>query len=122
MLSKLVKMRLDSQFCRMNCQMFSCAFNSGERGGSGSSEMLLGTCKQLCPVPPRLVEQHDSVRSGRDAGGGHVEVVLHGLAVATRHHNGRALSQCRTDSTEQIGRLRSLIMRGPWARPFLAQR
>jgi hypothetical protein len=52
MLSKLVKMRLDNQFCRMNCQMFSCAFNSGERGGSGSSEMLLGTRKHLAPCHP----------------------------------------------------------------------
>ena len=88
MLSKPAKMRLDSQFCRMNCQMFSCSFSSGERGGSGSSEMLQGTRKR--PVPSRLVEQHDGVRPGCDAGGGHVEVVLHGLAVATRHHNGRA--------------------------------
>ncbi len=52
MLSKLVKMRLDNQFCRMNCQMFSCSFNSGERGGSGSSEMLLGTRKHLAPCHP----------------------------------------------------------------------
>jgi hypothetical protein len=74
------------------------------------------------PMPSRLVEQHDGMRSRCDAGGGRVEMELHGLAVASRHHNSRALPQRRTYRAEQIGRLRSLIMRGPWARPFLAQR
>ncbi len=35
-------MRFDSQFWRMNCQIFSWLLSSGERGGIGRSEMLVG--------------------------------------------------------------------------------
>ena len=40
-------MRFDSQFCRTNCQTFSWLLSSGERGGSGSSEMLSGTLRSF---------------------------------------------------------------------------
>jgi Glycosyl transferase family 2 len=43
---------LDSQFWRMNCQTFSCPFNSGDRGGNGSSERLAGTWRSLAPCHP----------------------------------------------------------------------
>ena len=42
MSSKDLKMRFDSQFCRINCQMFSWGLSSGARGGSGRSVMLFG--------------------------------------------------------------------------------
>jgi hypothetical protein len=42
MSSNDLKMQFDSQFCRMNCQMFSWLLSSGERGGNGSREMLVG--------------------------------------------------------------------------------
>jgi hypothetical protein len=45
-------MRLESQFCRMNCQMFSWLLSSGERGGDGRSEMLAGTLSSLAPCQP----------------------------------------------------------------------
>ena len=38
-----LKIRLDSQLSRMNCQMFSTGFSSGALGGKGSSVMLAGT-------------------------------------------------------------------------------
>jgi hypothetical protein len=43
MLSWDVKTRLESQFWRMNCQMFSTGFNSGHLDGNGMMEMLAGT-------------------------------------------------------------------------------
>lgn len=45
-------MRFDSQFWRMNCQMFSWLFSSGERGGNGISEMLCGTFNSFAPCHP----------------------------------------------------------------------
>ena len=36
-------MRLESQLSRMNCQMFSTGFSSGDFAGSGIRVMLLGT-------------------------------------------------------------------------------
>jgi len=52
MSSKDLKTRFDSQFARMNCQMFSCGLSSGERGGSGRSEMLAGALRPLAPCHP----------------------------------------------------------------------
>src|SRR5918995_352702 len=37
-----VKIRVDSQFSRMNCQTFSTGFNSGALAGSGTRVMLAG--------------------------------------------------------------------------------
>jgi hypothetical protein len=42
MLVAEVNTRFDSQLSRMNCQMFSNGFNSGERGGSSRMLMLSG--------------------------------------------------------------------------------
>ena len=50
--SKDLKMRFDSQFARMNCQIFSCGLSSGARGGSGRSEMFLGALRSLAPCHP----------------------------------------------------------------------
>ena len=36
------KTRLDSQFSRMNCHMFSTGFSSGDLGGNGRRVMLDG--------------------------------------------------------------------------------
>jgi hypothetical protein len=45
-------MRFESQFCRMNCQMFSWLLSSGARGGSGKIEMLLGILRSFAPCHP----------------------------------------------------------------------
>src|SRR3954464_10925327 len=41
------KIRLEIQFSRMYCQMFSTGFNSGALEGSGTSVMLSGTTSFL---------------------------------------------------------------------------
>ena len=45
-------MRLDSQLSRMNCQTFSCGFNSGHFAGSGTMTMFLGTTNLLDKCQP----------------------------------------------------------------------
>src|ERR1700719_3991181 len=49
-----VKMRLESQFSRMNCQMFSTGLSSGDFAGRGSRVMFLGmvSLAERCE-PPR---------------------------------------------------------------------
>ena len=49
MSSKHWNTRLDNQFWRTNCQTFSCPFSSGDRGGNGRSERLVGTRRSLAP-------------------------------------------------------------------------
>ena len=43
MSSKDLKIRFESQFSRMNCQMFSWGFSSGHLAGNAMSVMLEGT-------------------------------------------------------------------------------
>jgi hypothetical protein len=52
MSSKDLKNRFDSQFCRMNRQIFSWLLSSGARGGSCRSDMLLGILRSLAPCQP----------------------------------------------------------------------
>ena len=105
----------DSQFCRMNCQIFSCGLSSGARGGSGMSERLAGTLRSLAPAAPAgLVEDKDGVGTSADPCGDLVEMKmkLHGFGVAERQNEGSTGSVFGADRTEQIGRLGALIMRG----------
>jgi hypothetical protein len=46
MSSKDRKILFESQLSRMNCQTFSCGFNSGHLAGSGMSVILSGTFKR----------------------------------------------------------------------------
>src|SRR6266699_3474272 len=89
MSSKDLKMRFDSQFSRMNCQIFSWLFSSGARGGSRG-----------------------------DLGADLVEMKLHGFGVAGGQHEGGAGSTFGAYRTEQIGRLGALIVGGPGTRAF----
>ena len=112
-------MRLDSQFCRMNCQMFSWGLSSGARGGSGRSDRLVGNSEIFGAVPASLIEDEDCVSASGDPCGDLVEMKLHGFGVAERQNEGRAGSAFGADRTEQIGRLGALIMNssGTRARP-----
>ena len=112
MSSKDLKIRFDSQFCRMNCQMFSCGLSSGARGGSGRSERFLGNLEVLGAVPARLVEDQDRVGAGGYPCADLIEMKLHGFGVAERQNEGRAGSMFGAYRAEQIGRLGALIMRG----------
>jgi hypothetical protein len=79
-------MQLDSQFCRMNCQIFSWPSSSGARGGSGSSEMLLGILSGFGAMPSGFIEEDDRVCTRGHLGCDLVEMELHGLAIAGRQH------------------------------------
>jgi hypothetical protein len=95
----------------MNCQMFSWLFSSGERGGIGNSEMFHGTFRSFS-VPSGLIKDDDGVGTRADLGGDLVEMKLHGFAVAEGQHQSRAGSEL-THGTEQVRRLRTLIVGSP---------
>ena len=67
----------------------------------------------LRSVPPGLIEDDDGVRARADLGGDLVEMKLHGFAVAEGQNQCRAGSELRAYGTEQIGRLRTLVVSGP---------
>ena len=116
MSSKDLKIWFDSQFCRMNCQMFSCGLSSGARGGNGRSERLLGNLEILGAVPASLIENQDRVRACGYSCGDLIEMKLHGFGVAERQNEGGAGSMFGTYRAEQIGRLGALIMSGTGTR------
>src|SRR5262249_4102011 len=97
MSSKDLKIRFDSQFCRMNCQIFSWLLSSGARGRSCKSAMVLGA------MPPGLIEEENSVSAWSDFGCDLIEVKLHSFGVAGRQHEGGAGSAFGADRTKQVG-------------------
>ena len=118
MSSKDLKTRFDSQFARMNCQIFSCGLSSGERGGQRQERDVAWSSEVFGAVPSGLIEDQNGVRARRDLGSDLVEMKLHGLGVAGRQHERRASSEFGADRTEHIGRLRALIVDGAGARTF----
>jgi hypothetical protein len=68
-------MRFESQFWRMNCQIFSWLLSSGARGGNGRSEMLLGTLRVFAPCQPAQNVPSSIVRAARH----HLAVAHSGL-------------------------------------------
>ena len=61
-------------------------------------------------MPPRLIEEENSVSARSDFGCDLIEMKLHSFGVAGRQHEGGTGSTFGTDRTEQIGRLGSLIV------------
>ena len=106
----------------MNCQMFSWLLSSGERGGSGKSEMLGGIVDAFGAMPSSLIEHDNGVGARGHFHCDHVEMKLHGFGVAGGQHEGSAGSAFGAYRAEQIGRLRALIMIALGREPFLAQR
>ena len=45
-MSSFLKIKSDSQFWRMNCQMFSAGLSSGDLGGKGMRVMVCGTLSE----------------------------------------------------------------------------
>jgi hypothetical protein len=70
-------------------------------------------------VPSGSIEDQNSVRAA--CGGDLVEMKLHSFGVAGWQHEGGAGSQFRTDRTEQIGRLRALVVDGAGTRALSGQ-
>jgi len=66
--------------------------------------------ERLGAMPPGLIEEDDCVRGGRDLGCDLIKMKLHGLAVASRQHEGGAGPAFGTYGTEQIGGLGALIV------------
>ena len=96
-------MRFDSQFARMNCQIFSWGLSSGARGGSGRSEMFLGALRSLARRATSLIENENGVCAGGDFRCDFVEMELHGLSVASGQHEGSAGSALGAYRAEQVG-------------------
>jgi len=74
-MSKDLMMRFDSQFWRMNCQMFSWLLSSGDCGGDGRSDMVVGT---LSSAPQLLLNPcpTSASRAARSRGSGFVHCPL----------------------------------------------
>ncbi len=67
-------------------------------------------------VPARLVEDEHGVGVGRHGVADLGEVRLHRFGVGEGHDEGRALAEPRTDRAENVGPLRSLVVRRPGSR------
>ena len=93
----------------MNCQTFSCGFNSGHLAGSGINVMLGGTIR-LAEMPTGLIEQKGRVCARRDLRGDFGQVEVHRLGVASRHDERGCLAVPGTDRAEDIGRGGSLVL------------
>ena len=115
MSSKDLKTRFESQFSRMNCQMFSCGLSSGHLAGNGMRVMLGGTFEPAREMPAGLIDEQRGVRARRDLGGDFGQVQVHRLGVASGHDEGCALAVLGADRAEDIGGGGSLIAGSAWA-------
>src|SRR5262245_11718620 len=102
MSSKDLKIRFDSQFCRMNCQIFSWLLSSGAWRELQERDVAWNL-ESLGAMPPGLIEEENSVSARSDFGCDLIEVKLHSFGVAGRQHEGGAGSAFGADRTEQVG-------------------
>ena len=112
-------MRFESQLSRMNCQTFSCGFNSGHFAGNGMSVMLGGTVRRPGEMPAGLIDEQRGVRARRDLGGDFGQMQVHGFGVTPGQDEGCALAVLGTDRAEDISRGGSLIFGSAWTRAAL---
>jgi hypothetical protein len=70
-------------------------------------------------VPAGLVHEQHGVSAGIDCEGDLRQVQIHRVGVAERHDEARSLALLRTYGSEDVGRLRALIVRGRWPRSAL---
>ncbi len=84
MSSQAVKIRLDSQLSRMNCQTFSLTLSSGHLAGRGSRVMLGGTSSPAGEMPARLIQQQHGMATGADHGGDLGQVQAHPPGCCTK--------------------------------------
>ena len=73
--------------------------------------MLAGTRQPGRAVPTGLVEHQDGVAAGIDREADLLEMLGHGLGVAPGHDKAGALALGGADRPEDVGPLRSLIVR-----------
>src|SRR3954447_10759428 len=112
-------MRFESQFSRMNCQMFSTGFSSGHLDGSATRVMFGGTTRRCERCHPAWSRRSTAWAPGATALCDLGKVQVHGLGVAGGHDQGRALALSWTDRAEDVGRGGTLIVgrRRPGAAP-----
>jgi hypothetical protein len=92
-----VKMRLESQFSRMNCQMFSTGLSSGDFAGRGSRVMFVGTVSLAEGCQPGLIEEDDGVGAGSHGLGDLDQVQGHGGGGAAGQDGGSTFGLGRAD-------------------------
>ena len=114
MSSQDLKTRLESQFSRMNCQIFSTGFSSGDLDGSGSKVMLLGTTS-FADMSYCLVKHQYRVGAGVDGRADLGQVRGHRRRVAPRHDQRGALALLRADRAEDVRARGALVVRGAWS-------
>src|SRR4051794_34155694 len=110
--------RLDNQFSRRNCQIFSTGFNSGARADSSTSVRLSGTTRSLARChPARSISMTPwapgATACATSAKCRRIQVQAHGLRIASGQDQGCALALLRADRSEDVDRACPLIMRGP---------
>ena len=122
MSSKDLKIRFESQFSRMNCQMFSWGFSSGHLAGNAMSVMLESDVQPAGEMPSGLIDEDRGVCAWRDLRGDLFgQVKVHRLGVlATRHERARRLCLPSDRSRRKCRPRRSAgRSRGAWARAAL---
>src|SRR4051794_11888464 len=102
-------MRFESQFSRMNCQMFSTGFSSGHLDGSATRVMFGGTTRRCEEVPSGLVEEKHGVGSRRDHPCDLGKVQVHGLGAAVTEAalfvtEPPGMIQCRGGNSQDLVR------------------
>ncbi len=110
MSSKVSKTRLESQFARRYCQMFSTGLSSGAREGSQIGVMFLHD-EAGRGVPAGAIEEQHGMRADRDVGRDLLEMPLHRIGVSAGQRERRAHSAGRTNGAEQKGALITLVSR-----------
>ena len=111
---KDLKTRFESQFSRMNRQMFFLrvqfrAFRrQRDQGDVGRND------EPARKMPAGLIDEQRGVRARRDLGGDFGQVQVHRLGVASGHDKGCALAVLGADRAEDIGGGGSLIFGSAW--------
>jgi len=92
---------------------FGAFRRQGQKGDVGRDDQITGE------MPSGLIQQDHRMSARRHRRRDFFEVQRHRLGVAKWQNQASAFSSCRTDRPEQVGRLRSLVMRRRRARPSL---
>src|SRR3954466_3183436 len=85
----------------------------GRSGWQEHQREVVGHDEVLGAVPSGPVHQHDPMGSGSYGLRDFRQMQAHGLRIASRQHQGRALALLRADRPEDVDRARPLIVRGP---------
>ena len=88
----------------------------GRLGRQGDERDVFGHGQLRGDMPPGLIDEQNGVRAGRDGKRDLLEMQCHSLCVAGWEDETGRLTERGTDRAEDIGRGRSLILRGERSR------